>query len=62
MYNKVIFRKYYIGQPAALLKFFMQQKKYLCQNSERDKIHVDRPTIISAEQPISKQIRVYFAK
>jgi len=28
-YNKVIFRKYYIGQPAALLKFFMQQKKYL---------------------------------
>jgi len=44
-YDKVTFRNYYVSQPAIILKFFMQQKStYLCQNSERNKKHGDRPT------------------
>ena len=36
-YNKVIFRKYYIGQPATLLKYFMQQKMHLFVSEFRNK-------------------------
>jgi hypothetical protein len=54
-YNKVIFRKYFIGQPATVMKFLMQHKKvFICQNLVRNKIHGDRSTLISAEQLTSE--------